>query len=184
MQQTLANDYQAATKRSVHPSQSRESGRQMIILDGNLSESSSSSWTSVDNHNHYPMILSILLAVSSYSSAHIFSDLNNLVLNFLILEGYESAAKKFAAEANLTPRIPTDSIHERVEIRSSIIRGEITQAIHQINDLNPEVRATICRCRVRRPTRLRVMIRHAPLSQRELNDEYKLFSLQSDAKRG
>lgn len=25
-----------------------------------------------------------------------------------------------------------------------------------------------------------MMIRHAPLSQRELNDEYKLFSLQSD----
>lgn len=29
----------------------------MIILDGNLSESSSKSWTSVDNHNHYSMIL-------------------------------------------------------------------------------------------------------------------------------
>lgn len=65
--------------------------------------------------------------------------MNNLVLNFLILEGYEAAAKKFAAEANLTPKVPTDSIHERVEIRSAIARGEITHAIQLINDLNPEV---------------------------------------------
>lgn len=67
------------------------------------------------------------------------SDLNNLVLNFLILEGYESAAKKFAAEANLTPKIPTDTIHERVEIRSAIVRGDVTRSIMLINNLNPEV---------------------------------------------
>lgn len=61
------------------------------------------------------------------------------MLNFLILEGYESAAKKFASEANITPKVPTDTIHDRVEIRSSIIRGQITQAIQLINELNPEV---------------------------------------------
>ncbi|ORY81387.1 CTLH/CRA C-terminal to lish motif domain-domain-containing protein [Protomyces lactucae-debilis] len=67
------------------------------------------------------------------------SDLNNLVLNFLIIEGYESAAVKFAAEAGLQPKISTEHIHERVEIRTCIHRGEITQAIQLINELNPEL---------------------------------------------
>lgn len=60
-------------------------------------------------------------------------------MSYLIIEGYESAATKFAEEAGITPRISTDCIADRVQIRSAINRGDIIDAIRLINELNPEV---------------------------------------------
>ncbi|BFZ56655.1 hypothetical protein PYCC9005_003702 [Savitreella phatthalungensis] len=67
------------------------------------------------------------------------ADLNNLVLSFLVIEGYETAAAKFAQEANITPKVSTESISERVQIRTAIIRGDITRAITLVNELDPEL---------------------------------------------
>ena len=68
-----------------------------------------------------------------------YSDLNKLVLNYLISEGYASAAVKFSEEAGITPKISTDCIGDRIQIRSAINRGDIKDAIRMINELNPEV---------------------------------------------
>ncbi len=68
------------------------------------------------------------------------SDINNLIMDYLITEGYPSAARKFAAEANIQPKADFDSINERVEIRDSIHRGDLQTAIEKINELNPHVR--------------------------------------------
>jgi glucose-induced degradation protein 8 len=69
------------------------------------------------------------------------SDINNLIMDYLVTEGYPSAAQKFAAEANIQPRADFESITERVEIRESIHRGDLQTAIEKINELNPQVRA-------------------------------------------
>lgn len=66
-------------------------------------------------------------------------DLNNLVMNYLIIEGYEAAALKFAQEANISPDFQIYDIQERVQIRSAIHSGDIESAIHMINERYPQV---------------------------------------------
>ena len=61
-------------------------------------------------------------------------------MDYLITNGYPAAAKKFAVEANIQPRVDIESIQERVEIRTAIHSGNIQTAIEKINELNPEVR--------------------------------------------
>jgi hypothetical protein len=65
-------------------------------------------------------------------------DVNNLIMDYLINEGYPSAAEKFAKEANIEQ--PTDeNIQERVRIREAIHRGDLEHAIELIGDVSPEV---------------------------------------------
>lgn len=67
------------------------------------------------------------------------SDLNSVIMDYLISEGYPSAAQKFALEANIQPQVDVESIRERVEIRNAIYGGDIQSAIEKINELNPQV---------------------------------------------
>lgn len=60
-------------------------------------------------------------------------------MDYLITEGYPSAAEKFAAEANIQPKADFTGIQERVQIRESIHRGDLQVAIELINELNPDV---------------------------------------------
>lgn len=69
-----------------------------------------------------------------------FSDINYLVMDYLITNGYPAAAKKFAIEANIQRKPDLECIQERVEIRTAIHSGNIQLAIEKINDLNPQVR--------------------------------------------
>jgi len=69
-------------------------------------------------------------------------DINFVIMDYLINEGYPSAAKKFALEANIQPKADVDSIQERVEIRNAIHGGDIQTAIEKINELNPQVGLT------------------------------------------
>ncbi|KAI9781636.1 MAG: hypothetical protein M1839_005853 [Geoglossum umbratile] len=66
-------------------------------------------------------------------------DINMVIMDYLINEGYPLAAKKFAIEANIQPPTEIDSMQERVEIRSAIHRGDIQTAIESINELNPQL---------------------------------------------
>ncbi|KAL8944321.1 MAG: hypothetical protein Q9216_000506 [Gyalolechia sp. 2 TL-2023] len=65
------------------------------------------------------------------------SDLNSVIMDYLISEGYPSAAQKFASEANIQPTSGVESIQDRVEIRDAIHAGDIQTAIERINELNP-----------------------------------------------
>ncbi|PGH26825.1 hypothetical protein AJ80_01404 [Polytolypa hystricis UAMH7299] len=62
-----------------------------------------------------------------------------LVMDYLITNGYPSAAQKFAVEANIQPKPDVESIQERVEIRNAIHSGNIQSAIENINELNPQI---------------------------------------------
>ncbi len=72
-----------------------------------------------------------------------YRDINFVIMDYLINEGYPSAAKKFALEANIQPKADIDSIQERVEIRNAIHGGDIQSAIEKINELNPQVGRTL-----------------------------------------
>lgn len=66
-------------------------------------------------------------------------DINFVVMDYLISEGYPSAAEKFAKEANIQLPIEEESIQSRVEIRQAIHSGDIDTAINKVNDLNPQI---------------------------------------------
>ncbi|CEJ61778.1 Putative CTLH domain-containing protein [Penicillium brasilianum] len=67
------------------------------------------------------------------------TDINYLVMDYLITNGYPAAASKFAVEANIQLRTDLESIQERVEIRTFIHSGNIRAAIEKINELNPQI---------------------------------------------
>jgi len=66
-------------------------------------------------------------------------DLNKLVMNYLLVEGYKDAADKFRSESSTEPDIEMEGIQERMEIRSAIQRGMIDDGISKVNNLNPEI---------------------------------------------
>lgn len=68
-------------------------------------------------------------------------DINNLVLNYLINEGYPQAAEKFSSEANIPVNLTDSTLHQRVRIRNAIISGNVQEAIEKINDNFPTVRS-------------------------------------------
>ncbi|KAI2619192.1 CTLH/CRA C-terminal to lish motif domain-containing protein [Hypoxylon sp. NC1633] len=67
------------------------------------------------------------------------SDINALILDYLTVAGYPNAAAKFSTEANLSPQQATAAIHARQQIQTFIHRGEIENATHALNDLDPSI---------------------------------------------
>ncbi|KAL9014364.1 MAG: hypothetical protein Q9173_000982 [Seirophora scorigena] len=75
--------------------------------------------------------------MSNFQNHGLDRDLNTVVMDYLISEGYPSAAQKFASEANIHPTSGVNSIQERIEVREAIHSGDIQNAIERINELNP-----------------------------------------------
>lgn len=67
------------------------------------------------------------------------SDINFVIMDYLVSEGYPKAAERFATEANIQLPLVEESIQSRVEIRRAIHAGDIETAITKINDLNPQI---------------------------------------------
>eukprot|EP00123_Amoebidium_parasiticum_P011936 comp21000_c0_seq1/m.28167 comp21000_c0_seq1/g.28167 ORF comp21000_c0_seq1/g.28167 comp21000_c0_seq1/m.28167 type:complete len:237 (-) comp21000_c0_seq1:167-877(-) len=67
------------------------------------------------------------------------SDLNRLVMNYLVIEGYKDAAERFMQEAGLDAERDLGSIEDRMQIRHAVQNGEVERAIELVNDLNPEI---------------------------------------------
>ncbi|KAJ2768852.1 hypothetical protein IWQ57_003357 [Coemansia nantahalensis] len=67
------------------------------------------------------------------------SDLNRLIMNYLVIEGYKDAAEKFSEESGLTHSVDLGSIEERMQIRFAVQSGDIRGAIERVNDLNPDL---------------------------------------------
>lgn len=83
-------------------------------------------------------------------------DLNRLVMDYLVVEGYREAAESFARESGMlsassaspsssngfatgTGGLDFASIQNRMNIKNAIQRGDIVEAIERVNDLNPEI---------------------------------------------
>ena len=90
-----------------------------------------------------PILREALVLRSSLPEAdlRVDSDLNALVMDYLISEGYPGAAQNFAREANILPMLDVPSVEERVTIREALYRDNIEGAIDRINELDPQVRS-------------------------------------------
>lgn len=66
-------------------------------------------------------------------------DMNQLVMNFLILEGYKEGALKFEKESGIKAEIDHAQIDARIKIRKLILDGKIEEALREINELNSEI---------------------------------------------
>ncbi|KAF9787236.1 lish motif-containing protein [Thelephora terrestris] len=67
------------------------------------------------------------------------NDLNRLIMDYLVIEGYKVSAEEFSQEAGLTPPVDFESIEGRMNIREALQRGDVEDAITRVNDLNPEI---------------------------------------------
>ncbi len=60
-------------------------------------------------------------------------------MDYLVIEGYKSAAEEFSQEAGLTPSVEYKSIEDRMHIREALQRGDVEDAITRVNELDTEV---------------------------------------------
>ncbi|XP_071930433.1 protein GID8 homolog isoform X1 [Coffea arabica] len=66
-------------------------------------------------------------------------DMNKLVMNFLVTEGYVDAAEKFRKESGTEPDIDLATITDRMAVKKAVQCGNVEDAIEKVNDLNPEI---------------------------------------------
>jgi len=66
-------------------------------------------------------------------------DMNKLIMNFLVTEGYVDAAEKFQLESGTEPDTDLGTITDRVAVRKALQNGNVEDAIEKVNDLNPEI---------------------------------------------
>ncbi|OMH83504.1 Glucose-induced degradation protein-like protein [Zancudomyces culisetae] len=69
-------------------------------------------------------------------------EMNQLIMDYLVIEGYKDAAERFSEETGLNTNVDLASIEERMKIRNNIQNGDIEAAIELVNDLNPELLET------------------------------------------
>ncbi|EMD40650.1 hypothetical protein CERSUDRAFT_111232 [Gelatoporia subvermispora B] len=60
-------------------------------------------------------------------------------MDYLVIEGYKSAAEEFCQEAGIESSVDFESIERRMVIREALQRGDVSDAIARVNDLNPEI---------------------------------------------
>lgn len=65
------------------------------------------------------------------------SELNRLVMNYLVMAGYKEAADSFERETGLEANVTKKWMDERISIREALSAGEIPAAIDKVNDLDP-----------------------------------------------
>lgn len=65
--------------------------------------------------------------------------MNSLILDYLVIQGDEEAAKTFAEEAQITDYYIPPYVKERLEICELIKSGSINSAICKLNELEPEI---------------------------------------------
>ncbi len=67
------------------------------------------------------------------------SILNDLVMNYLVIEGYKDAAECFREESGAEPSVDLESIAGRMATRVALQNGDVEEAMSLANALNPLV---------------------------------------------
>jgi len=67
------------------------------------------------------------------------SDMNALVMDYLVTEGYKDAAHMFMEEAGVNSPINLDTMNERIAIREAMDKGDIDMVTQMVNDFDPEL---------------------------------------------
>ncbi|EDS33034.1 conserved hypothetical protein [Culex quinquefasciatus] len=66
-------------------------------------------------------------------------DINKLIMNYLVTEGFKEAAEKFQAESGVEPSVDLSSLDNRILIREAVQNGRVQEAVRQVNQLHPEL---------------------------------------------
>ncbi|KAL0908747.1 hypothetical protein M5K25_023256 [Dendrobium thyrsiflorum] len=66
-------------------------------------------------------------------------DMNKLVMNFLVTEGYVDAAEKFRIESGTEPELNLATIADRMAVKRAVQSGNVQDAIEKVIHLNPEI---------------------------------------------
>mmetsp|Transcript_36045 Transcript_36045/g.32423 ORF Transcript_36045/g.32423 Transcript_36045/m.32423 type:complete len:120 (+) Transcript_36045:71-430(+) len=67
-------------------------------------------------------------------------DLNSLIMNFFLIEGYRDAAENFKKESGTDiSNMDLTFMQERLDIRSMIHDGKIDKAMEKVNELNSKI---------------------------------------------
>ncbi|KAK9840286.1 hypothetical protein WJX74_006917 [Apatococcus lobatus] len=66
-------------------------------------------------------------------------DMNTIIMNFLVTEGYVEAADTFCKESGTQPGVDLNAITDRMEIRKAVQSGNVDFAVERVNDLSPEI---------------------------------------------
>ncbi|OCF75333.1 hypothetical protein I204_04188 [Kwoniella mangroviensis CBS 8886] len=66
-------------------------------------------------------------------------DLNLLIFDYLLIEGYPDAAVEFARETGLPADVDHEKVQERMEIRQAVEDGRVEEAVRRVNELDPEI---------------------------------------------
>jgi len=67
------------------------------------------------------------------------SDMNKLIMNYLVTEGFKEAAEKFQEESGIDPQMDLNSMDNRIQIRNAIQNGHTQEATLLVNQLHPEL---------------------------------------------
>ncbi|GAB2210626.1 hypothetical protein Drorol1_Dr00015896 [Drosera rotundifolia] len=65
-------------------------------------------------------------------------DMNKLVMNFLLIDGYVDAAEKFYMETG-TEHIDLTKVTDRMAVKSAVESGNVVEAIEKLKVLNPKI---------------------------------------------
>lgn len=67
------------------------------------------------------------------------ADMNKLIMNYLVTEGFKEAAEKFQEEAGVVPSVELSSLDNRILIREAVQNGRVQEATHLVNQFHPEL---------------------------------------------
>jgi len=66
-------------------------------------------------------------------------EVNKLIMNYLVTEGFKDAAEKFQLESGTEPGVDLQTLDQRIKILEAIQGGEIQEAVVMINNYQPEL---------------------------------------------
>lgn len=80
-------------------------------------------------------------SVDAYDPKPLFcrTDLNKVIMNYLVNEGYKEVARIFCIETGLDTHLPLDSLENRTRIRNTLENGHVVETIALLNNLYPDL---------------------------------------------
>ena len=79
-----------------------------------------------------------IASVTNYQAPRALLD--QVIMDYLVREGFKEAATNFASEANVTPPpYDTSLMDQQTSIRGAVESGDVPRAMELVNDLDPEI---------------------------------------------
>ena len=64
---------------------------------------------------------------------------NEVVMNYLVTEGFKESAEKFRDETGILNNVELSGMDTRIKIQEAILAGKVPEAISMVNQLHPEL---------------------------------------------